>query len=456
MVLAVPNTVLAYTCAPTWIQALPVVRIVGPLKHAGLKLVMGNEGETVSIDGISTADVVVIQRDFARNETAMDAIFARARAENKPVLFDLDDLLFEMPAEHREVQSGYFADAFVPMLRAAIEADVVTAATLALCRYLQPFNSNTVLLPNYLDDHLWTIKRPGETRAEGPVLLGYMGTHTHVPDLESILPTLLRILERYRDRVRLKFWGGLCPAELARQPNVEWIPIDMAYPEFAAYFSQQACDVFIAPLVDHLFNRCKSNIKFLEYSALGVGGIYSRIEPYAGVVVHGENGLLAASPEEWEDALAQMIERPELRARLGRKAQETVTGQWLLSKHAQEWVDVYGRAMASPKASAGPEARVVRLVQKLVGEADTGRANKLRAKDELIEAQAEQLRAKDAMIQDQIKTLEDLRAYLQQITNSTGWKWIQRLRRVRAWLAPRESRRERLFQRVARIHRPAP
>ena len=42
------------------------------------------------------------------------------------------------------------------------------------------------------------------------------------------------------------------------------------YKDFATFFQTQSADIFIAPLVDNIFNQCKSPIKFFEYSALGV------------------------------------------------------------------------------------------------------------------------------------------------------------------------------------------
>ena len=115
---------------------------------------------------------------------------------------------------------------------------------------------------------------------------------------------------------------------------------------FARYFSKQNIDIFIAPLRNNLFNRCKSCIKFLEYSALGTPGVYSRIAPYEGIVVHGENGFLASSPQEWEAYLGILIKDHILRRSMGNAAQDTVK-RMLLSDHAHEWGTVYRAALAA-------------------------------------------------------------------------------------------------------------
>ena len=45
--------------------------------------------------------------------------------------------------------------------------------------------------------------------------------------------------------------------------------------------SQKNLDVVVAPLIDNIFNRCKSNIKFLEMSALGIPCICQDLIPYS-------------------------------------------------------------------------------------------------------------------------------------------------------------------------------
>ena len=47
----------------------------------------------------------------------------------------------------------------------------------------------------------------------------------------------------------------------------------------------------LAPLEDTPFNRAKSDLKFLEYSALGLPTVASRVTPYLGIDAHG--GVLA-------------------------------------------------------------------------------------------------------------------------------------------------------------------
>jgi len=340
------QAVAAYTSVP-WASAMAVLRLAGPLRQAGITLLQGNQGPSVSAEAVSQADVVVIQRDFPRMGLLCDAVIEQARRQGKPVIYEMDDLLLAVPAENPN--RADYQSALLPMLRLAITADAVTASTPALCQALRPLNPNTWLLPNYLDDSLWPLNPPPAQAEQAPIVIGYMGGETHRPDMEEITPALLRVLERHGANVRLRFWGGQPPQALLDLPQVEWIAYNQNdYAVFAAFFSAQRADLFIAPLRDTSFNRCKSAIKFLEYSHKGLPGVYSRLPMYQAVIQDGQNGFLASDLSEWEDRLEQLIASPALRREMGQRAQQTVTQDWLLSSHCDEWRAAYQQAISLP------------------------------------------------------------------------------------------------------------
>jgi len=277
-----PRFAIAAFTADLWQHVCPVIRIVQPLKQAGLLLIKGVQwiGGELRVDPalICKADIVLVARDFPRHVEAYEQVMEQARSLDKRVVYELDELLVELPEEHPDYK--YYLPARSAMLRAILEADAIIGSAPALCEYARSFNPKTFVFPNYLADELWLLHSPAKETA-GPVTIGYMGGQSHACDLEPIEPLLMRIGQHYGDQVRLKFWGITPPPALQDKPNVAWeIPNLVSYAEFIAYFLQQSCDIFLAPLNDNIFNRCKSHLKFLEYSALGIPGIHSRITTY--------------------------------------------------------------------------------------------------------------------------------------------------------------------------------
>jgi glycosyltransferase involved in cell wall biosynthesis len=75
------------------------------------------------------------------------------------------------------------------------------------------------------------------------------------------------------------------------------VPINR-YAAFAASFG---FDIGIAPLVDCNFNRSKSNLRWLEYSALKIPTVATDISHFRQTVRNGEDGFLIKNNDldEW-------------------------------------------------------------------------------------------------------------------------------------------------------------
>ena len=332
-----------------------VLRITGPAEKAGMRVIQGNQGPQVSFDGIAEADLIVIQRDFPRFWGDYRRVIKLAREAGKPVVYDLDDMLVEIPNEHSH--KADYAGEMLAMLYAILDADLVTASSPYLQAYLAELNSNSKLIHNYLDDSLWELKTSNPvSNQDSSVTIGYMGGQTHQADLEDIKISLLNLSNKYPDKVNLIFWGTRPPEELLELASTKWEAGNFEdYAQFASYFSQQECDIFIAPLVNNEFNISKSSIKFLEYTSLGIPGVYSNLAPYKTIIEHGKNGFLADEPGDWDIYLSALIDDPELRHQIGKAAQRTVNDGWLLSENYSRLSEVYQLALGGRELTAKDE-----------------------------------------------------------------------------------------------------
>ena len=143
-----------------------------------------------------------------------------------------------------------------------------------------------------------------------------MGTLTHEADLRMVLAPLRALLSRHAGRVRLELVGGAAGQRMASL--FEGLPFRMRdpgnedpYPRFVPWMRQHLrWDVAIAPLEDDAFTRGKSDLKYLDYGALGIPGVFSDVRPYRDTVRHRETGLLAANePGAWAEALEEIVSR---------------------------------------------------------------------------------------------------------------------------------------------------
>ena len=329
--------VIAYTLF-AWGHPSPYLRLVSPWQTAEVALTRGIQWDRVSTEAIASSELVLIHRDFPRLWSAYQKIIGTARALGKPVVFDLDDLILELPDDHPDRQYHYLSDALFPVLQAILEADAVSVSTPALRQRISPLNPNTILLPTCLDDRLWTMKAVAVQKNPYPLILGWINTQEAGGSEDGFVSGMAKFLRQQNPRVVLRVWGKKPPEELLQQPNLDWLPeIPPDYPGFASYFAQQNCDIFVVPHRSDAFYTCQSPLRFLEQAACGAPGIYSRIPPFSEVVEHRQNGMLVATAEEWEAALREMADSPALRQQLAEAAQKTVRQAWLLSQNAHLW-----------------------------------------------------------------------------------------------------------------------
>jgi glycosyltransferase involved in cell wall biosynthesis len=162
-----------------------------------------------------------------------------------------------------------------------------------------------------------------DSRPSGELRIGYPTTPR-----TSVTELLVRVIdamrERYPDRVYFEFVGW-APDEVATAASVRVHPHINSYEDYIDYALSRRWDIGIAPLIGSHFEGFKTQVKYREYGALGVAGVYSAVAPYIDYIDDGVTGLLVENTVDgWAGALDQLIGSPELRASIAARAAEDV------------------------------------------------------------------------------------------------------------------------------------
>ncbi|HSD84137.1 MAG TPA: glycosyltransferase [Anaerolineae bacterium] len=271
-------------------------------------------------------------------------------------LYALDDDFLSLPV----TGAGYFT----AEKRRAVEywlrtADGVLVTTPFLRERLNAHTAHCVVVPNALDERLLIggSLRPIETvYGRRRVVIGYMGTLTHEADWRLILPAWRSLHQQYPNGIEFQVVGVADQAQaLAERAGVpvrilQLPPDETEYPQFMLWFTQHAqWDIAVAPLLDTPFTRCKSDLKFLDYSSLGAATIASRGPVYEGSVQHGQTGWLAENTvESWVQALETLVVNDELRITLARNAAHYVLTERTLMHCAHRWTSALTDLLERP------------------------------------------------------------------------------------------------------------
>lgn len=326
--------------------ALEHLRVLGPLAHTEIQVINGIEGDKLNLDLVRSGDLVVFQRNFSSRYSAYRSVMNETHKHQIPVIMDLDDNLIGLPVDHPDRKWSPFAFELPALLHAMMNVDAITVTTPTLQSVIGQYNKNVFVLPNYLDDSIWNFVAKAPQDRQSPVTVAFVGTLTHQPDLNSIAEPLYELAEKYKEKISFLFYGPEIPDLLQGFGNIQHQPpVTYDYIEFARTIRTISADIAIAPLNDNLFNRCKSPIKYMEYTAMGLPCVYSNITPYSDVIRNGFNGYLADTANDWIEKLSELIDDQALRNQMLSNAQTDVQSNWMLHDHAFLWQNCFDQVL---------------------------------------------------------------------------------------------------------------
>lgn len=258
------------------------------------------------------------------------------------LVFGQDDLMFELPRSnpfHRTV----FKD-IKRRLRTALSAcHRLVVTTEALAQAYRHYADDIVIVPNYLPRAVWGQLRSRRRRGAKP-RVGWAGALQHGGDLQI----LRKVIEATAEEVDWVFFG-MSLQEFREHCRELHAPVAFeAYPRTLARLD---LDLAVAPLEHNRFNEAKSNLRLLEYGALGWPVVCTDIEPYRGAPVC----RVRNDSRAWISAIRERIHDLDAAAREGDTLRQWVHDRWMLEDHLQEWLSAL-----SPSANAVASDRPLR------------------------------------------------------------------------------------------------
>ena len=308
-----------------------------------------------ALDGGHRPSVLILHR--LPWSDAAERFRALARSTGARIGFDIDDLVFDQEVlaagdisfvNGLEPSQQQFWQTLVAALEeTARQVDFMLVPTETLARHARRFCERVIVMPNgfspenlALADCCWPLPEAGDSdgnsrrAGDTPVSIGYAsGTATHDADFAPLLPVLRDVLSRH-PQARLCIVGtldlaldGLPPEQLERRPLVPHINLGGELARF---------DINLIPLERSRFCDSKSPLKYFEAALVGVPSIAVDNPTYRELIQPGRNGLLAASPEDWQQKLELLLQAPTWRRALGQAAADDCRRHFHCDRLAEE------------------------------------------------------------------------------------------------------------------------
>jgi glycosyltransferase involved in cell wall biosynthesis len=296
---------------------------------------------------IRWADILVWQRQY---RPELYKYFNMARQNGRMQIFETDDNLHALSRTNPSYKTyNSKAPAFelsLAWMRACEEMIVSTQPIKEF--YDKIVGYECTVIGNSIDPSRFNLSAKGN---HDEIRILWAGSAAHIEDLAVIKGAIKRLKNEIADKMTFTLFGFdgkiSVPVDADAAPEYfrkDKIPpghqlmsvIDLAMPydrfvpfvgtdEYSQKLADLKCDIGLCPLNKNEFNRYKSNLKWLEYSMVGIATVATDMEPYQ-CIRHDEDGLLIKdnTEEEWYGAIKSLINDRGKRVRLARNARDRI------------------------------------------------------------------------------------------------------------------------------------
>ena len=305
-------------------------KVAGLIKSALLRF---NE-----LPAARSADVVLIQREAMIFGPPLIE-WLTTRAAKRPMVLDLDDATYVSYTSPTYGGAGSALKWFGKTDDLIKWAAIVTCGNRSIAEYVESKGARARIIPTVVDTAIF---QPAPRRDDDPVVLGWIGTHSTFPYLQSIFPVLSELAKEHRFRLKIVGAGK----DEVSIPGVEVENLPWTLEREVSDF--QSIDIGLYPIDASLYSgkwaSGKSGFKAIQYMAVGIPYVATPVGGSAEIGEAGTTHFFATTVDEWRQALETLLSDGERRRSMGAAGR----------RHAVEHYEL--RAQADKLAEALREA----------------------------------------------------------------------------------------------------
>jgi glycosyltransferase involved in cell wall biosynthesis len=250
---------------------------------------------------------------------------------SRKMIFDIDDLVFLGKSSANNSWISKIKGKQKPIYLMKHAHHVITC-TPYLDKFVRQFNQNTTDISSTINTHTY---QPINTyQNDHKIILGWSGSHSTAKYLYLLKDVFIELNRRVP--FKLLVMG-------AQSFEIEGVEVEVVpWSEAAEIPTIQRFDIGLYPLPDEEWVHGKSGLKALQYMAMGVPTVASRIgEAIERVIADGESGFLVRGyKEEWLEKLTLLIENPTMREKIGKMGRKTVVEKYSIDANKDTYLKV--------------------------------------------------------------------------------------------------------------------
>ena len=333
--------------------------------------------------------IVHVHRNIGQSYEQTPTIINKLKSMGIVVIVDLDD--YWLPGKEHPIHTLIVQDKIHEKIINNLKAaSYVTTTTSIFADEIKKFNKNVVILPNAINPNESQFKQPNEE--SNRIRIGWLGGSSHLHDLK-LLDGTFNALSSEKDKMKVFLCGFDTRGEITeinqqtgeqkKRPikphETVWVKYEEIFtnkynlvsPEYKKELDKfvefdttkfknepyervwtrpitsyaknyTKFDVSLAPIMNHMFNRMKSQLKVIEAGFYKKAIIASDVGPYTIDLTHAlENGKFVdgnallvnenRNHGDWAKYMKKLIQNPNWAKDLGERLYETVKDKYELS-----------------------------------------------------------------------------------------------------------------------------
>jgi glycosyltransferase involved in cell wall biosynthesis len=197
------------------------------------------------------------------------------------------------------------------------------------------FNKNVFYLPTTIDTekhHNRSLFHSAKNNSS--ITIGWTGSYSTLKYLKEVESVLDEILDEHKNVTFLVIAD--------RRPSLAVRAYDFL-PWSAATEIQDLLniDIGIMPLPDDEWTRGKGGFKCLQYMALEIPTVASKVGANSAIIDHGLNGFLVSNKHEWKRHLNELIVNKSLRTSLGQAGRTKVQERFSVASNSGVFLSLF-------------------------------------------------------------------------------------------------------------------
>ena len=296
---------------------------VGLLKSALLRL--------KDVFAANRADLLLIQREAMMFGPPVIE-WLTTQALKRPMVLDLDDATYVSYTSPTYGGIGKALKWFSKTDDLIRWAAVVTCGNRSIAEYVSSKGARARIIPTVVDTDVFR-PMPRHT-ADKLIVLGWIGTHSTFPYLESLFPVLQELAKSHDFQLKIVGSGrNEITIPGIKVENLVW-KLEREVQDF------QSIDVGLYPIDADLYSGNwalgKSGFKAIQYMAVGIPYVATPVGTSAEIGEVGVTHFLATTGAEWYRALEILIADGEQRRKMGAAGRRHVIEHYGLQAQADK------------------------------------------------------------------------------------------------------------------------